>query len=127
MSNASELALAQRFLEGIRERDGARLGGCLAEDALLRVLTPRSLREEPSRDAIVSRYERWLALDDFELLATDAEVVADRVRVRYRFRGQDPVKGWQENDHTAYLAIENGAIVALNIACAGFRPVRAPR
>lgn len=126
MSDATGLAVCQALLAGIRERDRDAIGACFDAGALLRVLTPRTLREEPGRDAVVARYSAWLALEPFELLAADAERVADRVRVRYRFRGRDPEKGWQENEHTAYATVENGLIVALNVSCAGFRPVEPP-
>ncbi len=120
------LATCQALLAGIGGRDGDAIGACLAPDVLLRVLTPRTLREEPGREAAVARYGAWLSLESFELLAADAERVADRVRVRYRFRGCDPEKGWQENEHTAYATVDDGLIVALNVSCAGFRPVRPP-
>lgn len=120
------VATCQALLAAIRERDGEAIGACLDPDVLLRVLTPHALREEPGREAVVARYAAWLSLEELELLAADAERVADRVRVRYRFRGRDPVKGWQENEHTAYATLENGLIVALNVSCAGFRPVEPP-
>jgi hypothetical protein len=52
----------------------------------------------------------------------DVTPIADRVRLRYRFRGRDPVKGRQENEHTAYATVERGRVAALNLSCAGFRP-----
>lgn len=113
--------------QGIAARDGEAIGACFATDALLRALTPHQLREVEGRAAIVERYQAWLlSLEPFELLSADTERVADRVRVRYRFRGVDPVKGPQENEHTAYAAVEDGLITALNLCCAGFRPVAAP-
>lgn len=120
------LAVCQSLLAGIRERDHEAIGDCLDPDVLLRVLTPRTLREEPGRKAVVARFATWLSLEPFELLAADAERVADRVRVRYRFRGLDAEKGWQENEHTAYATVEDGLIVALNVSCAGFRPAEPP-
>lgn len=124
---APDPAPCRALLEGIAHRDGAAIGACFADDATLRALTPHQLREVAGREAIVERYLLWLrSLEPFELLSADSERVADRVRVRYRFRGVDPVKGPQENEHTGYAAIEDGRIVALNLTCAGFRPAGTP-
>ena len=111
------------LLDGIGNRDFARIEGCFAPDAVLRALTPHRLRERQGPREIADQYRFWLAgLDDFELLAAETEPVADRTRIRYRFRGRDPAKGWQENEHTAYAELSGNAIVALNLSCAGFRP-----
>jgi hypothetical protein len=119
----SATATATRLLEAVRERDEHGAAACFATDARLRVLTPRALREEEGREAIAARYRSWLgSLEGYRLLSADVEWIADRVRIRYRFLGRDPEKGWQENEHTGYAQIEDGLIVALNVSCAGFRP-----
>ena len=116
-------AVAAALLAAIRERDHGAIRACFTPEARLRVLTPRSLREEDGPDAIAARYGSWLdGLEGYRVLASDCEWIADRVRIRYRFLGHDPDKGWQENEHTAYAAITAGAITALNVSCAGFRP-----
>ena len=117
-----DVRVAERLLAAIRQRDWEAIGACFAEDAVLRVLTPHRLREEVGRDAIVARYRAWLGLEQLEVVASGAEVVADRVRVVYRFHGLDPAKGPQLNEHTGYGAVEHGAFVFLNVTCAGFRP-----
>lgn len=123
MDTARALTVATALLAAIRERDRAGVAACFAPDARLRVLTPRSLREEEGPDAIGARFMGWVAsLESFALLSADAEVVADRVRIRYRFHGRDPEKGWQENEHTGYATIDDGRITTLNVSCAGFRP-----
>lgn len=116
------LTVASALVSAIRDRDRAGIAACFAPDARLRVLTPRTLREEEGQAAIAGRYAQWLALEPFVLLAGDAEMVADRVRVRYRFHGLDRDRGWQENEHTGYATVVDGLITALNVSCAGFRP-----
>ena len=119
----SGTAVAIRLLAAICDRDESEVEACFAPEARLRVLTPKSLREEDGASAIAGRYGAWLGtLEDYRLLAADAEWVADRIRIRYRFLGRDPKKGWQENEHTAYAEVVDGLIVALNVSCAGFRP-----
>ena len=116
-------AVASRLLRAVAEGDRAGVAACFAPDARLRVLTPRSLREEEGAPAIAARYLTWTGtLEGFRLLSADVEWIADRIRIRYRFLGRDPEKGWQENEHTGYAEISDGMIVALNISCTGFRP-----
>lgn len=115
------------LLDAIAERDFERIEECFAADASLRVLTPGPLREFSGSAEAVGRYRHWLEpLGHFELLEGDVEEIGDRVRVRYRFRGCDPEKGWQLNEHTGYGTVEEGRITALNVTCTGFRPTQAP-
>lgn len=123
-----DTAVVGELLEAIRARDTGRIAACFTTDARLRALTPHELRELVGPDAIADRYRRWLEpLESFALVSGDVEPVADRVRLRYRFRGRDPVKGWQENEHTAYAAVVEGRVAMLNLSCAGFRPSEPPR
>jgi ketosteroid isomerase-like protein len=121
------VAVGERVLEAIARRDAERIAACFAEDASFRVLTPGPLRELHGHEEIAERYRAWLGpLEGFELLESDAVTVADRVRIRYRFRGRDPEKGWQLNEHTGYAAVTDGEIRTLIMTCAGFRPTAPP-
>jgi hypothetical protein len=116
-----------QLLDAIAARDYERIETCFAENASLRVLTPGPLREFEGAAEAAGRFRFWLELlDGFELLDGDVEDVGDRVRVRYRFRGRDPEKGWQLNEHTGYAEVREGRIQAMNVTCAGFRPTQAP-
>lgn len=120
-------AVGRRLLAAIADRDYARIAACFAVDASFRVLTPGPLREHAGREEAAERYRFWLEpLADFELLEGDVAVIADRVRIRYRFRGRDPEKGWQLNEHTGYAAVEDDEIASLILTCAGFRPTARP-
>lgn len=116
------------LLAGIAARDFGRIEACFDPEALLRALTPHQLRELRGPGPVADQYRFWLGpLEPYELVAGDAERIADRVRIRYRFHGRDPEKGWQENEHTAYATLgADGLIVALNLSCAGFRPAAPP-
>ena len=125
MSAAASVAGA--LLDGIAERDFERIERCFADDASLRVLTPGPLRELTGAKEAAGRFRFWLdSLEEFELLDGDVEEIADRVRIRYRFRGRDPDKGWQLNEHTGYGKVQDERIVSLNVTCTGFRPTPAP-
>jgi hypothetical protein len=120
-------AVLDALLAAIRERDFERIETCFAPDARLRVLTPHQVRDLTGAEDATGRYRAWLeTLDPFELLEGDVDGIADRVRIRYRFRGHDPAKGWQLNEHTGYAAVVDGRVSALNVTCTGFRPTPAP-
>jgi hypothetical protein len=119
--------VGRKLLEAVAARDYGRIEDCFAENASMRVLTPGPLREFEGAADAAGRFRFWLeSLEGFELLDGDVEDIADRVRIRYRFRGRDPEKGWQLNEHTGYAKVRSGRIRALNVTCAGFRPTKAP-
>src|SRR5512134_1634404 len=117
-----DTGVVEELRDAVVARDLDRIAACFAPAAHLRALTPHRLREEVGPEAIAGRYQAWLGLEAFVVTSSDVEPVADRVRLRYRFRGRDPRKGWQENEHTAYATVAEGRVVALNLSCAGFRP-----
>jgi len=118
----------EELLAGIAERDYARIAACFAEGSSFHVLTPKpAVREHHGPEEAGERYRFWLEpLEHFELLESDVVEIADRIRIRYLFRGEDPAKGWQVNEHTGYAKVGDGHIRALILTCAGFRPTTAP-
>ena len=118
----------KELLTGIAERDYARIAACFAEDAGFHVLTPKpQLRDHSGPEEAAERFRFWLAsLEEYELLDGDVVEIADRIRIRYLFRGRDPDKGWQLNEHTGYAKVEDGRIRSMTLTCAGFRPTQAP-
>jgi hypothetical protein len=115
--------VGQRLLAAIAARDGAAIAACFAEGAVLRVLSPRGLREDAGPAAVAARYAYWFEnLDGFEVLEAEAAPVADRVRLRYLVRGRHPEHGWWENEHTAYARVEDGLLSEITLTCTGFRP-----
>jgi hypothetical protein len=118
----------KELLAGIAERDYARIAACFADRASFDVLTPKPLlREHSGPEEAAERYRFWLdSFEQYELLDGDVVEIADRIRVRYRFRGKNPAKGWQLNEHTAYAQVEDGRIRSMTLTCTGFRPTPAP-
>jgi hypothetical protein len=116
------------LLAGIAERDYARIAACFTGNATFSVLTPKPLlREHSGPEEAAERYRFWLeGLEAYELLEGDVVEIADRIRIRYVFRGRNPEKGWQLNEHTAYAAVKDGRIRSMTLTCAGFRPTPAP-
>ncbi len=114
----------ERFLGALEERDYEQLADCFTPTAKLRALVPSVLREAEGPEAIVARFRVWIAdLEDYELVARDAEPVLGREHVRYRFRGVDPEDGLTESEQHGYAIVEEGRISALNLVCSGFQPL----
>jgi hypothetical protein len=128
VSEAELVRAGRRLLDAIAARDYDAIETCFADDASFRVLTPGPLRDHEGHEEAAGRYRAWLdELEGYEVLESDVDVIADRVRIRYRFRGRDPEKGWQLNEHTGYAAVEDARIATMILTCAGFRPTTAPR
>jgi hypothetical protein len=118
----------RELLAGIAERDYARIAACFAEGSTFHVLTPKPrLRDHSGPEEAAERYRFWLApLEPYALLEGDVVEIADRIRIRYLFRGKDPAHGWQLNEHTAYAVVEDGLVRSMTLTCTGFRPTPAP-
>jgi SnoaL-like domain len=121
------LDIAERLLDAVTARDYGAIETCFADNATFDVLTPHRLREHRSAAEATERYRAWLEpLERFEVLERDAVAIADRVRIRYLFRGRDPRSGWQLNEHTGYAVVQHGRIASMTVTCAGFRPIPEP-
>jgi hypothetical protein len=119
--------VGSRLLTAIAARDYDAIAACFSATTRFDVLTPHQLRRHASAEEAAERYRRWLEpLGQFEVLESDSAPIADRLRIRYRFQGRDPERGWQLNEHTGYAAVEGGQIASMTLTCAGFRPVPAP-
>jgi hypothetical protein len=121
------VGVGEQLLDAVAGRDYAAIEACFAPVATFDVLTPHRLRRHSTAAEAAERYRSWLEpLEDFAVLERDAVAIADRVRVRYRFRGRDPKSGWQLNEHSGYAAVVDGRIASMTLTCAGFRPTPAP-
>lgn len=122
-TTTTTLDAGARLLAAIGAQDFAVMESCFAPAARLRALVPSALREEEGSAAIAARFRFWWeGLDHVELVESELEQVADRVRLRYCLRGHDADDGWVTVEQTGYLQVEEGAISVLNLVCSGFRP-----
>jgi hypothetical protein len=122
-----DAAVAEELLDAIRSRDGARTASCFAPDGELRAPTPHRRREEDGPAAIAARYAHRLEPpESFAVVAGDVTAVADRIGLRHRLRERDPAKVWQENEHTAYTAVVDGRVAAVDLTRAGYRSAEPP-
>ena len=120
---AEDVALAYRLVEAIGVRDYDAIGRLLAPGARLRALVPHALREDEGSEAVVARLRSWWdEIRDFELLESEVEEMADRLRVRYRVACSGGEDGPSLLEQTAYLTVEDDRIAVVNLVCSGFRP-----
>ncbi len=123
---AVSTGVGERFLEALGRRDYDGIAACFARDATLRAIVPPGLREDDGPEAIVQRFRIWTeAIDDFELVGSEAAPFADLLRLRWAVRGLDPSQageGPTTFEQTAYAEVADGVITKMRLACSGDRP-----
>jgi hypothetical protein len=120
------LGVAARLVDAIAGRDFAAAESCFAPDARMRALVPLRLRDESGAAAIVARMRFWWEEgDDHELVDSELESLADRIRFRWRIRHSDPELGLCVQEQSGYLACAGDRIATLNLVCSGDRPIAA--
>lgn len=123
MDTLPDAAVAGAFVDALARRDFDAIGDCFSPAARMRALVPQRLRDETGPGAIAERFRFWYAdLGEFELVESEVDAIADRVRIRYRVRGVDPEDGAVVQEQEGYATVDDGRIAAMNLVCSGFRP-----
>jgi TusA-related sulfurtransferase len=115
------------FVEALARRDFEAVEATLSPAVRFRGLLPSGAMELQGSAAVAARLSDWFgAAERFEVQEASAELVADLMAVRYRFRLRPhpfvPESGWQVIEQQAFCEIADGKIVALDVLCSGFRP-----
>jgi hypothetical protein len=114
--------VASGFLEALSRRDYDGLASRFKEDGRMRGLVPPGLREAEGREAIAERSRIWNSGgEDWELVESDTEELADVIRLRWRVASTDPELGRTVYEQTAYAEIDDDRIVWMNLVCSGDR------
>ena len=113
--------VASGFLEAFSRRDYDGIAATFVEDGRLRGLVPPGLREADGREAIAERFRIWNDVEDWELLESDREDLADLVKLHWRVASTDPELGRTVYEQTAYAEIGEGGIAWMNLVCSGDR------
>jgi hypothetical protein len=116
-------ALGRRFVEALGAKEVEALSAVIHPEVDFRALTPNRFWEAQNRDAMLdillgSWFPADTALD--ELLLLEADTVADRERLRFRFRGRNR-DGPMIVEQQAYLARRDDSIGWIRIVCSGQR------
>jgi len=118
-------ALGRRFVDAIVQHDWAGLADCFEPEARLTAVVPKenAFRDRHGREAAAGQLQAWFGdADVTELVSSEIEPVADRVKIAYRIHEHEP-DGWYLVEQVAYATIAGGRFAEMNLACSGFRSV----
>jgi hypothetical protein len=116
-------ALARRFVEALATKEPEAIRAVLHPEIDFRALTPNRFWEAHDPDAVLDIVLGvWFPPDDElgELVLLDTDAFADRVQVRFRFRGHNR-DGPMIVEQQAYLTERDGQIAWMRIVCSGQR------
>jgi hypothetical protein len=119
------VALGRRFVDSIVAHDWDGLAACFTEGARFTAVVPRenAFRDRQGREAAAKQLQAWFGdADVTELVESEVEPLADRVRIVYRIHEHEP-DGWYLVEQVAYATLGQGGFAEMNLACSGFRSV----
>jgi hypothetical protein len=129
MAHGNEKAddVAARFVRAIVAKDVPAMKAVLAPDIDFRGLTPAEAWRATSPDEVVEIVlGSWFEPEDEvrETLEMSNDPVADRHRLRYRFRVESDGESFLV-EQQGYLDAADGRITRLTLVCSGFRTIHA--
>ncbi|HEY8178889.1 MAG TPA: nuclear transport factor 2 family protein [Candidatus Limnocylindria bacterium] len=123
---ATGVELGHRLVDGIIAHDWELVASCFAPEARFLAVVAndtKPFREHVGGEAAAAAISRWFGDDDVtELVASEVEAMADRVRVSYRVHGHNPEDGWYLVEQMVYATPGPDGFQRVNLACSGFRP-----
>ena len=82
-----------------------------------------AFRDRAGREAAARQLQAWFGdADVTELVSSQVEPLADRVRIVYRIHEHEP-DGWYLVEQIAYATVGAQGFSEMNLACSGFRSV----
>ena len=115
------------FVAALAERDFPRLAGTLAPDVRMRALIPPGLVELSGAEAATGKFSTWFAdAEEFELIHSGSDTVADLLHVFYRLRVRKSGNAKKIVEQHLVCALADNRITALDLVCSGFRPDDGP-
>ena len=116
------IAVGENFLGALTTRDFDRLEACFQPNISFRALVPSGIREGGTAKETGAWLRRWFDdADEFQVLHSSVEPMADRVHITYQFRLRKGVE-WQRIEQQVYCVVDEGLIAVMNLLCSGFRP-----
>ena len=112
-----------RLVTALAQRDFPRLAETLTPDVRMRALIPPGPIELSGADAAAAKFSSWFAdAEEFELIRSGSDTVADRLHVFYRLRVKKPGDLTKIVEQHLLCAVDDDRISALDLVCSGFRP-----
>jgi hypothetical protein len=120
-SSASDLG--KGLITALAQRDFPALAETLTPDVRMRALIPPGPVEVSGAEAAAAKFSSWFAdAEEFELIRSDSDTVADRLHVFYRLRVKKPGDHRKVVEQHLLCALDDERITALDLVCSGFRP-----
>jgi TusA-related sulfurtransferase len=117
-----EIDLGERFLAALHARDFDRIQACFDAQVAFQALVPKGIRPGANAEEATGWLRRWFGeADEFQVLASSTDRVADRLHIAYRIR-LHRYDGWQVIEQHSYCTIKDGLIETIRLLCSGFRP-----
>jgi hypothetical protein len=117
-----KIDVGERFLAALRARDFDRIQACFDAQVAFQALVPKGIRPGANAEEATGWLRRWFGeADEFQVLASSTDRVADRLHIAYRIR-LHRYDGWQVIEQHSYCTIKDGLIETMRLLCSGFRP-----
>ena len=114
--------VGESFLAALTSRDFEQIEHLLHDQVHFRALVPSGIREGANAEEATAWLRRWFEdADEFCLISSSVDLVADRLHLTYRFRLRKRTE-WQIIEQQAYCIIGGKKIEVMNLLCSGFRP-----
>jgi SnoaL-like domain len=114
---------AARLIAALAERDFPRLAGTLTPDVRMRALIPPGLVEIVGAEAAAAQFSTWFGdAEEFELICSGSDPVADRVHVFYRLCVRKPGNTAKLVEQHLLCTFAGSQVNVLDLVCTGFRP-----
>ncbi|HLA65077.1 MAG TPA: hypothetical protein VK600_00680 [Candidatus Saccharimonadales bacterium] len=117
--------LGHRFVEAIVAHDWEAVAACFEPSAEFRAVVPnaqRPFREHTGGEAAAGQIQKWFGdADVTELMESEVDQIADRVRITYRIHEHEP-DGWYDVEQVAFVTPGEAGFEQMNLVCSGFRP-----
>jgi hypothetical protein len=118
------LEIGQAFMEALSVRDFERLQTSFQEGVQFRALMPTGIRGALGAAEAVLWLRRWFGdADEFEVLNSSVDLVANRLHFVYSFRLHKHGE-WQIIDQEAYCTVSDSQIDVMYLVSSGFRAER---
>jgi hypothetical protein len=112
-----------RLIAALAARDFRRLAGTLTPDVHMRALIPPGLVEISDAEAAAAKFSAWFGdAEEFELIDSGSDAIADRMHVFYRLRVTKPGNVPKLVEQHLLCAFNGDRISVLDLVCTGFRP-----
>jgi hypothetical protein len=110
------------FIAALAERDFPRLADTLTPDVRMRALIPPGLVEISGAEATAAKFESWFGdAEEFGLIRSGSDAVADRLHVFYRLRVRKPGNVPKLVEQHLLCTLDTNRINGLDLVCTGFR------